>query len=121
MKNTLPLYLQPLMELPSTSSGFCVVCGRFSPIDRHHNPARSAGKMFDEKGKEIPKPTIELCGFGNNLYDADGRMYCHGAAHHKLLHFRNVGGERYYLRTKEPTKDTEALKLDGWKPTLPEF
>lgn len=94
---------------------------------------RSAGRLY-RGGREVPKPTITLCGFGNNLRDADGRYYCHGLAHHRMLHFRWVlaparfqedngmaqmgGGHLEYIRTDGPTKYAEALEMQGWKKVI---
>lgn len=89
---TLPVYLWPLMELESTKADRCEVCGRVSPLNQHHIVFRSAGRLYRD-GKELRKPTITLCGFGNNLKGPDG-YWCHGMAHHHRLHFRNNGGVR---------------------------
>lgn len=75
---------------------------------------RSKGKMFRD-GVEVPKPTITICGFGNNLRDAAGRCYCHGLAHSMMLHFRYQNGRLEYLKTDEPTLYEVALELDGWR------
>lgn len=91
----------------------CAVCGRTSPVEEHHVVKRSQG------GKD--GPTVMLCGFGNNLKDADGRFYCHGRAEHRMLHFRWVDGEYFgdgwweYLVTKVPMKYDLALMLGGWR------
>lgn len=120
----------PLMRSPSVTLTHCAVCGRPAPLEQHHMVFRSAGSLR-KAGHELPKPTITLCGFGNNLRDADGRYYCHGLAHHRMLHFRWVparpdfleghgaihmgGGHLEYLRTDGPTKYAEALERRGWK------
>lgn len=110
---TLPLLYHPLMGKPSITLPRCAVCGRAYPLEQHHIVRRSAGKFFRD-GREIKKPTVTLCGFGNNLSDADGREYCHGLAHHRRLHFRwNDGWE--YLLTAEPCDYLHALDMDGWK------
>ena len=74
--DTMPEIYRPLMQCPTIRLGRCAVCGRTYPLEQHHLVWRSQGKLFKE-GKELPKPTITLCGFGNNLYDADKRPYCH--------------------------------------------
>ena len=106
--DTLPPLYRPLMDAPSMRFGFCPICGRVGPLEQHHMVWRSWGKMFDE-GKELPKPTITLCGFGNNL------PYCHGLAHHRMLHFKYEDGALWYLLTEEPTRYMEALLHDGWR------
>lgn len=93
----------------------CSVCGRGYPLEQHHVVRRSAGNLF-VNGKKLEKPTLTLCGFGNNLTDADGRFYCHGLAHAGMLHFRVVDGEWEYIRTEEPVKYSRALQMEGWKP-----
>ena len=103
-----------LMELDTTDSEVCEVCGRSYPLNRHHIVPRSAGELYKD-GEKVSKPLITLCGFGNNLYDMDGRMYCHGAAHSGRLHFRNNHGQREYLFT-EPMKYQKALEMEGWRP-----
>lgn len=112
---TLPVYLWPLMELQSTRSDRCEVCGRVSPLNQHHIVFRSAGKLYKD-GKELRKPTITLCGFGNNLRDSEGRYYCHGLAHHHMLHFRNNGGRRECMFTEKPMDEWAALHIgEGWR------
>ena len=132
--DTLPEYLRPLMEGTSVTTPCCAVCGRTDPLNQHHIVRRGAGKMY-RSGVEVKKPTITLCGFGNNLSDADGRPYCHGLAHANRLHFRWVkedvlankftrvhaaGGHWEFLKTDEPVKYWDALKMDGWA-RLPSF
>lgn len=91
----------------------CAVCGRTYPVEKHHVVKRSQGGTDG--------PTIALCGFGNNLKDANGRFYCHGRAEHRMLHFRWVPSETFgaghweYLETLIPMKYDSALKLGGWK------
>ena len=129
-KTTLARMFWPLMFAPSVDTpGRCAVCGRACKPERHHIVFRSQGRLFDIRGREIGKPTITLCGFGNNLFDADGRPYCHGMAHHRMLHFRLVEtyaskvrcGPRYYgshleyLFTEQPADYLSALAIDGWK------
>lgn len=112
--DTLPLYLQPLMSAPSIRLPYCAVCGRSQPLEQHHIVRRGAGKLYDE-GKEVEKPTITLCGFGNNLKDADGREYCHGLAHANRLHFRMQDGRLEFIILETPTKYMEALEMEGWR------
>lgn len=83
--DTLPEILRPLMEGPSIETPRCAVCGAHWPLNRHHIVRRGAGKLFRD-GREVPKPTVMLCGSGN----ASG---CHGLAHANRLHFRWVGGD----------------------------
>jgi hypothetical protein len=126
-RDTLPPIWHPLMDAPDITPGYCAVCGRTSPTEKHHPVKRSAGKLFDPKGKERKKPVIELCGFGNNLRDQDGRAYCHGKAHHGLLYFRYRDGSVEYLEVTEawvraweaahPLKRfgyLESLETEGW-------
>ena len=119
---TLPAMYQPMMGKPSVRMARCAVCGRTWPLEQHHVVFRSAGKMFVE-GRELEKPTITLCGFGNNLKDADGREYCHGLAHHRRLYFRWVdddaiacAGHWEYIRLDEACDYLTALRMDGWRP-----
>lgn len=130
-KTTLSEIYQPLMQGPTMIAGRCFICGRFDPLEQHHYVWRSWGKMYRD-GEEMRKPTITLCGYGNNLRDSDGRYFCHGLAHHRMLHFRWVpsgprrakgysfntygAGRLEYLITKEPTDYLDALEMDGWKP-----
>lgn len=112
--DTLPHHLRPMMGKPAIKRECCAVCGRSFPIEQHHIVRRGAGKLYDETGKEVEKPTITLCGFGNNLKDADNREYCHGLAHHNRLHFRWNNGWQYLL-TDEPVKYEKALEMEGWR------
>lgn len=112
--DTLPMVYRPLMEAESVRLGYCAVCGRTYPLEQHHIVWRSWGKLF-EKGREVPKPTVTLCGFGNNLYDADGKPYCHGRAHNHMLHFK-YDDRLMVLETAEPVDYMKALGMDGWRP-----
>lgn len=131
---TLPAILVPLMDAPSIRLERCAVCGRYHPLNQHHMVRRGAGKLY-RAGIEVKKPTITLCGFGNNLRDADGRYYCHGLAHANMLHFRwvpeetvpgnfgnygrmagGIGGRLEYLLLDEPASYADALGMDGWRP-----
>lgn len=129
-KTTLAAMYQPLMGKPSHKAPFCSICGRIDPLEQHHIVKRSAGKMYDDAGHELEKPTITLCGFGNHGADADGLPYCHGLAHANRLHFRwaetitkpkgngdysLLGGHWEYLLLDEPTDYLTALEMDGWK------
>lgn len=100
-----------LEELPSVVQPFCCVCGRTWPLNQHHDPWRS-----EVRGAHV---TVTLCGFGNHLRDAQGPL-CHGLAHAGMLHFRNNGGRREYLRLDRPTRYLDALEMGGWEPTREE-
>lgn len=120
--DTLPHHLRPLMGKPSIKMSRCAVCGRAYPLEQHHIVRRGAGKLYDGTGREIEKPTITLCGFGNNLMDANGREYCHGLAHANRLHFSWVeegtnacAGHFEYIVLDEPTPYIKALSLEGWR------
>lgn len=129
-KSTLPAIYHPLMQAPTMVAGRCFICGRREPLEQHHYVWRSWGKLY-KSGVEMRKPTITLCGFGNNLRDANGRYYCHGLAHHRMLHFRwKPSGQRteqahsftaygagrlQYLLTEEPTDYEKALEMEGWQ------
>lgn len=107
-----------LMGRPSLRLPFCAVCGRPHPLEQHHVVFRSAGTAYGEDGCELVKPTVTLCGFGNNLRDADGRYYCHGLAHARRLHFRWVDdgwGHWEYLLLEEPASYEDALEMGGWR------
>lgn len=132
-ESTLAPELVPLMRAPSVTLGHCAICGRAHPLNQHHIVRRGAGRLY-RAGIEVPKPTITLCGLGNNLSDARGRYWCHGLAHHLMLHFRWVddeparhdmpgahavgAGHLEYLLTDEPTEYREALRMDGWRRVL---
>jgi len=109
------MHLDPKVAEAIANSDRCVVCGRAYPLNRHHIIPRSAGELY-ENGRKVEKRLIVLCGFGSNLSDADGRMYCHGRAHHRMLHFRNDRGRLEFLFTDEPTRYAAALEADGWMP-----
>lgn len=81
-RDTLPLYLRPLMDGCTVRTDHCVVCGRTRPLNQHHVVRRGAGNLYRD-GARLDKPTLTLCGSGN----ASG---CHGLAHEGRLHFRWV-------------------------------
>ena len=131
--DTLPEMYRPMMGKPSVRTARCAVCGRPFPLEQHHIVRRGAGKLF-EGGREVPKPTVTLCGFGSNLMDADGREFCHGLAHHNRLHFRwaesappspdgrdaeclgEAGmGHWEFILLDEPAPYLEALGREGWR------
>lgn len=119
---TLDPIFWPLMQAPTVKLDRCAICGRIRPLNEHHIVWRSWGNLYRD-GVLVKKPTVTLCGFGNNLMDADGVMYCHGKAHHRLIHFRWVPHPEYanaghieYIEVDEPVKYQEALELDGWRP-----
>ena len=117
---------KPLMGRPSISNAndTCCWCGAPGATNHHHIVPRSAGKLVVD-GREVPKPTVLLCGMGN----ASG---CHGKAHQHLLHFRWHEPERTStenwekhpvgcgyiegIETDEPMKYQEALAIKkGWR------
>lgn len=111
-KTTLDAMWHPLMDCPDMTPGYCIVCGRSWHTEKHHIVPRSAGELYRD-GVKVEKPVVELCGFGNNLRDSSG-FYCHGRAHHKMLHFRFTGRLEYLL-TDEPCDYLTALEMEGWK------
>lgn len=113
-KTTMDPLLHPLMDLQNITPGYCVICKRTYPTEKHHIVPRSAGELYRD-GKKLKKPVIELCGFGNNLNGSDGKPYCHGLAHSRMLHFRANEGRLEYLKTDHPTKYQDALEMDGWQ------
>ena len=110
--------LRALMDAPSVHADVynpvCVVCGSAFPhLESHHVVPRSQGGTNG--------PTMDLCSAGGNiLRDINGRITCHGAAHHRLLHFKYEDDTWWYLITEEPMKFEKALELDGWKPISPQ-
>lgn len=115
MMTTLPEIYWPLMDAPTVRLPHCAVCGRSRPLEQHHIVWRSWGELVVD-GRKAEKPTVTLCGFGNNLGDANGIEYCHGLAHHRRLHFRNDRGLLEYIVLDQPTRYQEALEIDGWTP-----
>ena len=111
---TLDPIWHPLMDAPSIWADRCVVCGAPRPLERHHVVRRSQGQLIRD-GRVVKKPVITLCGRGNVL-SMGGRPFCHGLAHHGMLHFRFVDGRYEYLRTREPVGYAEALESPGWAP-----
>lgn len=102
--------------------GWCSVCGRPHP-ERHHVVARSLGGSSG--------PMVHLCGRGNALFDADGRLLHHGAAERHRLHLWWADGEDAdiapdvrgwqsafwaYLITDFQINTWDALRLPGWRP-----
>lgn len=134
---TLDRIYWPLMQAPTVKLNRCAVCGRTWPLNQHHVVWQSWGNLYRD-GALVKKPTVTLCGDGNNLYglDANGNRvtWCHGKAHHRLMHFRwvpavpyeseqerranpaTIGGHLEVIEFDEPTKYQEALAADGWRP-----
>ena len=104
--DTLAPMWRDLMDAPTIRADHCIVCGATFPLNQHHIVPRSAGKLYSPSGREIVKPTITLCGYGN----ASG---CHGKAHAGRLHFR-YKGRLQYLET-EPCDRLTALEKEGWR------
>ena len=98
--DTLPEILRPLMEGPSIETPRCAVCGAPWPLNRHHIVRRGAGKLFRD-GREVPKPTVMLCGSGR------AEQRCNRPAPPGSGHWE-------YLLLPEPTKYADALAMDGW-------
>ena len=92
--DTLPEILRPLMEGPSIETPRCAVCGASWPLNRHHIVRRGAGKLFRD-GREVPKPTVMLCGSGNG-------SGCHGLA--RLVHGRSAPHARRRGRRPAPAR-----------------
>lgn len=117
---TLAPLFQPLMGKPSIELPYCAICGRTSPLNQHHIVRRGSGRMWDEQDRELQKPTITLCGFGNTLKGPNGIDYCHGLAHANRLHFKWVGndydGHWEYILLDIPLPYQIALKMDDWRP-----
>lgn len=87
-----------LMDAPSLTPCYCVVCG-LPTVTRHHVVPRSQGGHAG--------PVLSLCGHGT--------AGCHGRAEDKRLHFR-YDGRWWWLATQYPVKYQDALELDGWLP-----
>jgi len=124
---TLDEIYHPLMNAPTIRMDRCAVCGRTWPLNQHHIVFRSQGQLVRD-GKVIEKPTITLCGMGNDLYgmapDGTRVMWCHGKAHHRLMYFRWVPHPEYanaghleVIELDEPAKYEEVLATEeGWRP-----
>ena len=109
----------PLMDARSVRLPYCAVCGRTWPLNQHHVVFRSQGQLVRD-GRKVEKPTVTLCGNGNDLYgiapDGTRVMWCHGKAHHRLMHFRNDRGFLEVIELDEPAKYQAALAMEGWRP-----
>ena len=114
-ETTLDEMYWPLMDADTVRLPYCAVCGRARPLEQHHIVWRSWGQLWRD-GRRLEKPTVTLCGWGNNLRGPDGSMWCHGRAHHRMLHFRNDRGRLEYLMLDRPAKYQDALEMDGWEP-----
>ena len=109
----------PLMDARSVRLDHCAVCGRTWPLNQHHIVWRSWGQLYRD-GKRVEKPTVTLCGDGNNLHGLDSNgdrvTWCHGKAHHRMLHFRNDRGRLEYAEFDAPTRYVDALESVEWRP-----
>ncbi len=123
--STLPEMLVPLMDGATVKLPYCAVCGARGHLEQHHVVRRGAGKLF-RGGREVPKPTVTLCGMGNT-------SGCHGLAHQNRLHFRWVetgqevdpyshattaGGHWERAVFDEPVDYLTALGRGEWLPLL---
>jgi len=97
------IYELELLGKPSIVSEYCLFCGR-PATNQHHIIQKGMGGSKHEK----LIPTVSVCGMGNT-------SGCHGEFHAKRLHIRWVEDHYEYLHTTTPTKDLEALEMDGWK------
>lgn len=113
-KTTLPEMWWPLMYGPTIETKYCPVCGVPGPLEKHHPVRRSAGKLFDENGREIKKPTISLCHECHHLLAHKYRLFFNFVQ--KCVPYEYGNGHWEYLETKEPTSFLVALTMDGWKP-----
>lgn len=112
------------MQGPDCLPGWCAICGRPYP-ERHHVVPRSLGGHDG--------PLIHLCGRGNALRDADGRLLHHGAVEtHRMwlwwcdgtdadiapdVSKKNACGQGFwaYVLADEPVDEMTALALPGWR------
>lgn len=119
---TLPELFWPLMDVESVKLDRCAICGRRAPLNEHHIVWRSQGQLVRD-GLVVPKPTITLCGEGNNLYgsgpDGSRIVYCHGKVHHRRIHFRADRGRLEYIEPGFPCDYGTALGMDGWRDVDP--
>lgn len=113
-KSTMPMMWRDLMAAHDADNDEheCCVCRALGmhvkATNRHHMVPRSVGKLFDDDMRELPKPTVRLCGMGNTCG-------CHGKAHSGLLHFRFEDGKLEFLLPSAPIDRLTALALDGWR------
>jgi hypothetical protein len=81
----------------------CVGCdadpARRSCEEHHRRP----GDTSDNR----PSAKVLVCGFGNNLRDADGRWWCHGRAHQRREAF---GDPRGLIVSRHGTAGTTLLR-----------
>ena len=86
----------------------CVICGcKAYRMAQHHVVPRSAGELYRD-GKKLKKPTVTVCGAGNN----EG---CHGKLHSGLAHLRFREGHYETLVLDHPATRLEALDMSGWR------
>lgn len=80
----------------------CFRCGRIvlDAASRNFHHRRFAGRG----GKDGAANRITLCGFGNNLSDADGRVLCHGWVHANDEEARRNG---WVISQYDPRPDEE--------------
>lgn len=112
---TLDRVYWPLMELDDIVLPRCAVCGRNWPLNNHHIVWRSWGQLVRD-GKVLRRPVITLCGNGSHLGSCGSAEFCHGKAHHRMLHFRNDRGLLECLELDAPLNYMAALGMDGWRP-----
>lgn len=86
----------------------CFRCGRpitgGVPSEAHHRLTRRFGP-------DTPDNLITLCGFGNNLSDADGRTYCHGWVHQNGREARQQG----WVISRHDTRPPSQVPVKHWE------
>jgi len=113
------MYL-PLIDAPTLKLPYCAVCGRSWPLNFHHLVWRGWGQVV-RNGKVLDSPMISLCGNGSHLGASGSAEYCHGKAHHRMLHFRNDRGRLEFIELEMPTNYLDALEMEGWEPLATRF
>jgi hypothetical protein len=89
--------------------GRCFRCGRIItsavPSNCHH-------RLGGGHGTDDPQNRITLCGFGNNLRDANGREWCHGWVHQNGKAAR--ADECGWIISKHDKRSPEEIPVRHW-------
>jgi hypothetical protein len=88
--------------------GRCFRCGRVItsgvPSNCHH-------RLGGGHGTNACPNRITLCGFGNNLHDADGNEWCHGFVHQRSGTARENG----WIISKYDKRPPEEIPVRHWR------
>jgi hypothetical protein len=88
----------------------CFRCGKPINIRR---PGNCHHRLSAALGTDEPQNRITLCGFGNNLSDADGNQWCHGFVHQNGREAR--APENGWIISRHDERPPETIPVRHWQ------